>query len=145
MAADSSHIDHRVIAAFLDDVDFELEAVARLNVDPPSRFAAFHLQQAAEKLVKAVRLSRGLRTTADHDIERLIGELPLDDVWRTKLSVLEPLASYATSYRYPSTAGRLRFGISHDQAIIWIKSIAGLTAEARALVGTTVPRDGSKR
>ena len=145
MAVDPPRVDPRVIAAFLDDVDFELEAVARLNADPPSRFTAFHLQQAAEKLVKAVRLSRGLRTTADHDIERLIGELPLDDAWRTKLIVLEPLASYATSYRYPSTTGRLKFGMSRDQAIIWIKSIAGLTAEARALVGNVVPRDDSKR
>jgi HEPN domain-containing protein len=58
----------RVIAAYLDDVDLELDAAKRLIADPPSRFAAFHLQQAAEKLVKAVRLSRGLRITTEHNL-----------------------------------------------------------------------------
>jgi HEPN domain-containing protein len=48
----------------------------RLIADPPNRFAAFHLEQATEKLVKAVRLGRGLRVTADHNIEALIDELP---------------------------------------------------------------------
>lgn len=43
--------------------------------------AAFHLQQAAEKLVKAVRLSRGLHATADHNIPALVGELKTDDEW----------------------------------------------------------------
>jgi HEPN domain-containing protein len=135
MAADRPRIDQRVIAAFLDDVDLELDAAARLIADPPNRFAAFHLQQAAEKLVKAVRLSRGLRVTADQDIEHLIGELPPDDAWRTKLIVLEPLASYATSYRYPSSTGRRKVDPSHDEVLVWVKAIAGLSAEARALVG----------
>jgi hypothetical protein len=91
MATDPPNEDPRVIAAYLDDVDLELDAARRLIVDPP-------------KLVKA-RLGRGLRVTADHNIELLVDELPRDDVWRTKLNVLEPLSSYATSYRYPSPTG----------------------------------------
>ena len=68
MPPESPAPDPRVIAAYLDDVDLELEAAKRLVADPPNRFAAFHLQQGAEKLVKAVRLARGLRVTADHNI-----------------------------------------------------------------------------
>lgn len=94
MAADPPASDPRVIAAFLDDVDLELDAARRLVADPPNRLAAFHLQQAGEKLVKAVRLSRGLRVTADHDLEALIDELPDEDPWRAKLRVLEPLSAY---------------------------------------------------
>ncbi|HMG22020.1 MAG TPA: HEPN domain-containing protein, partial [Kofleriaceae bacterium] len=90
------------MTAFLDDVDLDLEAARRLVVEPANRLAAFHLQQAAEKLIKAVRLSHGLRVTADHNLELLIDELPRDEAWRDKLTVLEPLAAYATSYRYPS-------------------------------------------
>jgi HEPN domain-containing protein len=60
----------RVIAAYLDDVDLDLDAARRLAADPPNRLAAFHLQQAAEKLVKAVRLARRLHITADHSIAR---------------------------------------------------------------------------
>ena len=134
MAADPPKPDPRVIAAYLDDlddVDLELDATTRLIADPPNRFAAFHLEQAAEKLVKAVRLGRGLRVTADHNIEALVDELPGDDPWRTKLSILEPLSAYATTYRYPSPTGKRKGGPTNDEVTIWITTIAGLTREAR--------------
>jgi len=131
MAAEPPAPDPRVIAAYLDDVDLELDAARRLVVDPPNRFAAFHLQQASEKLVKAVRLSRGLRVTADHDLEALVDELPHDDAWRAKLRALEPLSAYATTYRYPSPTGKRKGGPSNDEVLVWIKAIAGLNMEAR--------------
>lgn len=132
MAADAPKPDPRVVAAYLDDVDLELDAARRLIADPPNRFAAFHLEQAAEKLVKAVRLGRGLRVTADHHIEALVDELPADDPWRAKLRVLEPLSAYATTYRYPSPTGKRKGGPSNDDVLVWIKTIAGLNGEARA-------------
>jgi hypothetical protein len=55
MAGDPPKPDPRVIVAYLEDVALELDAARRLIADPPNRFAAFHLEQAAEKLVKAVR------------------------------------------------------------------------------------------
>lgn len=132
MAAERPAPDPRVIAAYLDDVDLEVDAARRLVADPPNRFAAFHLQQASEKLVKAIRLSRGLRVTADHDLEALVDELPHDDPWRAKLRVLEPLSAYATTYRYPSPTGKRKIGPSNDEVLVWIKTIAGLNLEARA-------------
>ncbi len=135
MAADPPRPDPRVIVAYLDDVDLELDAARRL-VDPPNRFAAFHLQQAAEKLVKAVRLSLGLRVTADHDIALLVAELPPDNPWRAKLGVLEPLSSYATAYRYPSPMGKRKGGPTAEEALVWIKTIAGLSAEVRVMFAT---------
>jgi HEPN domain-containing protein len=137
MAADPPREDPRVIAAYLDDVDLDLDAARRLIADPPNRLAAFHLQQAAEKLVKAVRLGRGLRVTAEHNIEVLVDELPHDDVWHAKLAILEPLSVFATSYRYPSPMGKRKGGPDSDEVLVWIKTIAGLNAEARALIGRT--------
>lgn len=125
-----------MIAAFLDDVDLELDAVRRLVADPPNRLAAFHLQQAGEKLVKAVRLSRGLRVTADHDLEALVDELPSDDQWRTKLRALEPLSAYATTYRYPSPTGKRKGGPSTDEVLVWVKTISMLSADGRTLLLT---------
>jgi HEPN domain-containing protein len=132
MAADLPKNQVFVIAAYLDDVDLDLDAAKRLIAEPPNRLAAFHLQQAAEKLIKAVRLGHGLRVTAEHNLELLIGELPRDDPWRTKLVVLESLSSYATSYRYPSPSGRRKDAPSSDEVLVWIRTIAGLSAEARA-------------
>jgi HEPN domain-containing protein len=139
MAADPPREDPRVIAAYLDDVDLDLDAARRLVADPPNRLAAFHLQQAAEKLVKAVRLFRGLRVTADHNIAILLEELSPEDAWRAKLAVLEPLSSYATAYRYPSPTGKRKGGPSHDEVSVWLKTIAGMSAEARALVAASGP------
>lgn len=132
MAADPPPPDPRVIAAYLDDVELELEAATRLIANPPNRLAAFHLQQGAEKLVKAVRLAAGLRVTADHNLEVLVDELPHGDPWRTKLRVLEPLSAYATTYRYPSPTGKRKGGPNSDDVRVWMQTIAALCAEARA-------------
>jgi hypothetical protein len=86
-----------------------------------------------------------VRVTADHSIARLLEELPSGDEWRVKLAVLEPLSSYATSFRYPSSAGNRKPGPNQDQVLIWIEIMMGLSAEIRALVGTLVPGDGAKR
>lgn len=94
----------------LDDAELDLDAAKRLIADPPNRLAAFHLQQAAEKLVKAVRLTRGLRLTTENNLEVLIAELPREDAWRSKLTVVEPLSGFATSYRYPSSMGKRKDG-----------------------------------
>jgi hypothetical protein len=82
-----------------------------------------------------VRLSRGLRITAEHSIELLVHELPQDDPWRTKLVALEPLSVYATSFRYPSPTGRRKDGLSSVEVLAWIKIIAELCAGARTAVG----------
>ncbi|HWU91088.1 MAG TPA: HEPN domain-containing protein [Kofleriaceae bacterium] len=136
MASDPPKPDPRVIAAYLDDIGLELDAARRLVADPPNRFAAFHLQQAAEKLIKAVRLGRGLPVTADHNLELLVDELAEDDPWRTKLRVLEPLSSFATAYRYPSPTGKRKTGPSNAEVLRWIADITALSAEARTAVSS---------
>ena len=73
MATDPNE-DRRVIVAYLDDADLDRDAAKRLMADPPNRLAAFHVQQAAEKLVKAIQLVRGVRITAEHSIARLLEE-----------------------------------------------------------------------
>lgn len=134
MPAEPPKPDPVVIAAYLDDVIGELEAARRLSEDPPSRFAAFHLQQAAEKLVKAVRLHRGLFATADHNILALVDELAPDDAWREKLSALGVLSAYATTFRYPSPTGRRKPGLTGKEVLAWSEKIGALVVELRAVL-----------
>ena len=136
MPAELPRPDPIVIVAYLDDVDGELEAARRLSEAPPSRFAAFHLQQAAEKLVKAVRLHRGLFASTDHNILALIEELPSDDAWRTKLSPLRVLSAYATTFRYPSPAGKRKPGLTSKEVLEWIETIGALVVDVRSLLAT---------
>lgn len=99
---------NRPIAKLLNAAGLDLDAAQRLLVDPPNVLAANHLQQAAEKILSAVRLHRGLLNTRDHDLVILIdgrpgGEprpLPAGDPWRERLRPLEPLSAYATTFRY---------------------------------------------
>jgi hypothetical protein len=99
------------IARLLDAAKLDLDAATRLLVDPPNLLAANHLQQAAEKVLCAVRLDRGLLNTRDHDLVILIdgragGEpraLPEGDPWRDRFRPLEPLSAYATTFRYSLT------------------------------------------
>jgi len=110
MAADGkrrkSPIEKLLEAAHLD-----LDAAARLLLDPANVLAANHLQQAAEKILGAVRLNRGLVNTKDHDLVILIdgrkdGEpspLPEGDPWRERFRPFEPLSAYATAFRYSLT------------------------------------------
>jgi len=78
------------IARLLDAAGLDLDAATRRLADPPNVLAANHLQQAAEEIVSAVRLHRGLLNTKDHDLVILLdgrphGEprpLPAGDPWR---------------------------------------------------------------
>ena len=107
MAGDAKRAN-KPIAKLLDAASLDLDAARRLLVDPPNVLAANHLQQAAEKILGAVRLHRGLLNTRDHDLVILIdgrpgGEprpLPAGDPWRERFRPLEPLSAYATTFRY---------------------------------------------
>ena len=102
---------HKPIAKLLDAAKLDLDAAMRLLTDPPNILAANHLQQAAEKILGAVRLHRGLLNTKDHDLVILIdgrpeGEprpLPVGDPWRDRFRPLEALSAYATTFRYSLT------------------------------------------
>jgi HEPN domain-containing protein len=131
MAAEPPKPDARVIAAYLEDAVLELDAAKRLVADPPNRFAAFHLQQAAEKLIKAVRLAHGVRVTAEHNLEVLVDEIP-DERWRERLATLEPLSSFATAYRYPSPTGKVKAGPGRTEILDWIEKLRELCAAASA-------------
>jgi len=99
---------NKPIAKLLDAASLDLDAAGRLLAEPPNVLAANHLQQAAEKILAAVRLHRGLLNTRDHDLVILIdgrpgGEpraLPAGDPWRGRLRPFESLSAYATAFRY---------------------------------------------
>lgn len=83
----------------------DLGAAKRLRRELP-RHAAFHVEQAAEKLIKAVLTTEGIDYPATHhQLGRLAEELPPDHVWRPDLSALDKHTSAATIYRYPTPSG----------------------------------------
>jgi HEPN domain-containing protein len=61
----------------------------------------FHAQQAAEKAVKAVLLTRGVPVPQTHDIGRLLDLLLPDMVLPAQVRQAAGLTEYADSSRYP--------------------------------------------
>ena len=64
--------------------------------------AAYHCQQAAEKLVKAVLVEANTAFPKTHDIAALVGLLPSGHRLKAKLHSLEKLTPYGVAYRYPA-------------------------------------------
>jgi HEPN domain-containing protein len=137
----------RVVQAYLDDVEAELEAFDALFA-VHSRFAAFHLEQAAEKLIRAVRIHRKLQVTNTHDLILLIDghpgdpsreprPLPDGDPWRARMLEHEWLSKFATAYRYPTSSGRRDHGPTDDELRRSKQKLAEhLTLARRELLGS---------
>lgn len=95
-----------VVEGYFTILAEDLAAAKQLAASVP-RASAFHLQQAAEKLVKALLAAEGIHVGTAHDIASLVGRLPDGHEWRADLTELDTLSRYATAYRYPSSSGRI--------------------------------------
>jgi HEPN domain-containing protein len=81
-------------------------AVARKLMAEHPRHAAFNIEQAAEKLLKAVLTAEGIRfSTSHHQLGALAALLPEDHLWRADLMAFDDFTSYATAVRYPKPGG----------------------------------------
>lgn len=121
----------RRIAAFLDLAAQDVEA-ARTLAATNNRYAAYHCQQAAEKLIKAVLLHRGVESGIEHRLDILVDDLPDSDPWKSRLRPLEIYSPYATTYRYPTPGGRIVAAPDMAQVAKDADAIDALIKDARA-------------
>jgi len=87
------------VAGWLVVVDDDLKQVVNnLHGPMPSPSgAAYHCQQAAEKLVKALLVQAGLAFPKTHDIAALVGLLPDSHRLKKALSNLTKLTPYGVA------------------------------------------------
>jgi len=98
---------NRAAASLLILARRDLQAARLLFASDPGN-AAFHAQQAAEKLVKAVLAEEGIREgTRHHQIAPLAQLLPARHAWRDELDAFDRLSAAATWMRYPGPDGVL--------------------------------------
>lgn len=119
-----------VVAGYFAILQEDLTAARQLIGSVP-RISAFHLQQAAEKLVKAILAAEGIHVGADHNIAQLIGKLPDGHTWKADLVELDYLSQFATTFRYPTERGRI--AAAPDRLVLerYAAAIAMLTDEVR--------------
>lgn len=127
-----------IVLAYLQAAADDLDAARRL-ASPPNRLVAYHLQQTAEKIVKAILIDRGVQPTAEHRIDVLVDRLPASDVWVPRLRPLDRLTPFATSYRYPTPSGRLKDAPTVEVIEREIDGLALLLRDVRAALAAAVP------
>lgn len=90
------------VASYLELARRDL-AHATDTLDKHLANAAFSVQQAAEKIIKAVLTQEGIGFPATtHQLDLLVGLLPGEHLWRADLLDLVGLTSAATVYCYPT-------------------------------------------
>src|SRR5438045_3266459 len=72
-----------------------------------NRNAIYLCSQAAEKLIRAVLTSEGKHGGIKHQLQDMVDMIPNENPLKSALREIEPLAAYTTSYRYPTTVGRI--------------------------------------
>ena len=95
------------VHAWLDIADTDIDAARRsLLPDPEPNIpaAAYHCQQAVEKLIKTLLVHLGLpylRGSGGHDLRRLVAALPTTHPLLGDAILLVPISPWATAFRYP--------------------------------------------
>jgi HEPN domain-containing protein len=85
----------------------DLKAAKMLMRELP-RHSAFNIEQAAEKLLKAVLTVEGKTFSVQHhQLGALAQLLPEGHEWRADLMAFDQFTSYATSLRYPTPGGNM--------------------------------------
>jgi HEPN domain-containing protein len=105
-------------------------AVARKLLAGHPRHSAFSIEQAAEKLLKAVLTAEGIAFTAGHhQLGRLAESLPADHIWRADLMAFDSYTSFATATRYPMPGGGMPRTPSRDILEAGLKDVSSLVGE----------------
>src|SRR5271166_1310929 len=106
MTALSCMANRRRVAALLEMANEDLAGASAL-LGISTRLARYHVQQSAEKAVKAFLELRGLNPGREHRFESLAEMLPQGDQWRGRIQDFDLLSPAATALRYPTTEGRI--------------------------------------
>ena len=110
-------------------------AVAELALGrypPLTEPAAFHCQQAAEKILKALLVAAGVTPARSHDMERLVQVAgPLYPALNNEMQAFARLTEWLTATRYPDLGGGL--GEAPGDVAKMLALIKAFGANVRAL------------
>jgi len=123
-------MDDRALQAWLTVVERDMKAIRNnlFGPEPESSMAAYHCQQAVEKLLKAVLVADGVMPPKTHDIDLLITRLPAGHAIAPRARSLSHLIVFLSGPRYP---GPGIFDDPPDDPTV--EEVAGWLAEIEAL------------
>jgi HEPN domain-containing protein len=98
---------NKVIASYVRAADEDLRG-ARTLFNDTNRNAIFLCSQAAEKVIRAVLTSENKHGGTGHNLVIMVKMVPDENPIKPLLRAIDSLGDYATTYRYPTTGGRLK-------------------------------------
>lgn len=120
-----------IVREWLVIVDEDLLAAWHcVRGEPPvPKRAAFLVQQAAEKLVKAILVAWDVRPRHTHDIAELLDLVPEAHPGRPSLAKLQRFTRYAVVFRYPLEEAAAEPVPDTTDVDSWIKEVRALKAD----------------
>jgi HEPN domain-containing protein len=94
------------VRAYLELATKDADA-AELLLAGGNRYSAYHVQQAIEKITKALLLAQGIEAGIEHRFEELFKRFPAENEWPARLLPFASYSAYATAFRYPTPGGRI--------------------------------------
>ncbi len=116
----------------------DLKAVRNnlLGPEPTTEIAAYHCQQAAEKVVKAALIAAGIDPPRWHNIDDLVDLLPSEHELRGALVPLGRFTPYAIAYRYPVADPDVLPDVpAPDEVTAWLEELERVKTEVAAAIG----------
>ena len=97
----------KILVASLLKIAHEDLQGARLLATQNNRNGIYLGEQAAEKIIRAVLTSDAKHAGIGHRLDSMVDLLDDTHPLKATLRTIEHLAAFATSYRYPTPAGRI--------------------------------------
>lgn len=129
-----------LVLGFLRAAERDIAGIERLLPDLPD-LAAFHAQQAVEKLARATCLHEGLPDLRTHDIARITEQLAQAHPLRKNFTKLDGLTGAATAWRHPNAEGEFLQSPEPSEIRAVLKQIKNIQTEIRDWL--SVPRNPS--
>jgi HEPN domain-containing protein len=130
-----------VIANFLRVAREDLDG-ALLLASKGNRNAAYLCCQAAEKVIRAVLTSEGKHGGIKHRLDEMVDLVPEENPIKPALRAIEELSAYATTFRYPTPAGRIPDAPEGDELATLLRKVEDALAEAATRFGVDLGKDG---
>ncbi len=113
------------------DEDAIVAELALTRNPPLINPAAFHCQQTAEKMQKALLVAAGAAPPRSHDMELIQAAAPLYPALRMEMQAFARLTEWLTASRYPDLGGGL--GEAPDDVAEMLALVKAFGANVRAL------------
>ena len=126
-----------VIANMLRIARQDLDAALRL-ANPYNRNAVYLCEQSAEKIIRAVLTSENIHAGIKHHLTEMVDLVPDANPMKPQLRAIQELASYATSYRYTTPAGRIPNPPSEPEFAAYAQKVETALAFAVTRFGVTL-------